>query len=905
MYSHRKTGLFVICLISFFNEKSVAGIDVPPGFEELVSGQTLWLDVTLYGESLGLYEAQVSLENIRFISADRLSESIAGKYSYTPEQLSALTAGLSHPLARNDKLSCSTGGASPGCGYIDTKGTDVIYDENNARVDLFLSSKFLPREKKENVYLHNTPGSRNGFIHQQNINFVADGNYQSLSVQGNGTLGLTDNGYASLDWTYTGQRYRTDSNTLLNVNNAFIRQDIRDTVYFQAGQMDARDIFSNAGEGLNLSQLPIGKVRGVRAGSTVNRVDPGKIVRGSPVDVFLSRDSRVDAYRDNRLLQSFYLSAGAHELDTRGFPPGSYGITLQIYENNQLVRTLSVPYTSAGLSPAQAFSWFLQAGSLADEGYSYEEPEDNRRVLLGGVSVPVTSDSALTAGATALNTVNYEEMAFDWRHGFDSGPLLDGVLASRASYLRGSEGSRGNTQQITYNDGFSLSFYRTAMSAPGCATQTEKRYSYNGCYKSDNITFSVPVLGWSAFLGYSSSQSEGHYVYRSQLPDDDREQHTGLPWEQVYTTRSSGRAWLAGLNSSFTFDDISLSLGVNAFMRRDSGYRNADKGGYVMMSVFHSGHPDSENSANNYSLRTTWSQSRQNGSELAWGGSYSRRASEGNELTVSLNGLNTRNVSALEVASYGGQYGRGTLTLSQTGGEQNTGHALSASGGYNSSFIVDRDGFAWGQWGDGTPASAVTVSVSSEEEDSGARVHVSMDSGGQADIAADRRVLFTVPGYQPSTVSFRESADVSAGTGGEISKGAGSVSLFMTPGKVFNRELSISTRYTWLGRMTDIRGGGLENVIPLNVMSWSPLGGGGFLLETTRPLTALYVMRGDEYLQCPVHVESVRDVVRRVGTLRCSGISLASLPLEERKQADLMNAGTDRHTRGMTAMNGG
>ncbi|WP_421081973.1 TcfC E-set like domain-containing protein, partial [Serratia fonticola] len=33
-------------------------------------------------------------------------------------------------------------------------------------------------------------------------------------------------------------------------------------------------------------------------------------------------------------------------MDTRTFPSGSYTVTLRIYEDNQLVRTETVPYTN-------------------------------------------------------------------------------------------------------------------------------------------------------------------------------------------------------------------------------------------------------------------------------------------------------------------------------------------------------------------------------------------------------------------------------------------------------------------------------------------------------------------------------------------------------------------------------
>ncbi|TBL65724.1 hypothetical protein [Hafnia alvei] len=44
----------------------MASITVPAGFEELVTGQKLFLDVSLLGQSVGIFEATVNFETIQF-----------------------------------------------------------------------------------------------------------------------------------------------------------------------------------------------------------------------------------------------------------------------------------------------------------------------------------------------------------------------------------------------------------------------------------------------------------------------------------------------------------------------------------------------------------------------------------------------------------------------------------------------------------------------------------------------------------------------------------------------------------------------------------------------------------------------------------------------------------------------
>ena len=52
--------------------------------------------------------------------------------------------------------------------------------------------KFLSKPTTVNQWFQPTQDTENALIHQQNINFVADRDYQSATVQGNGALALTE-----------------------------------------------------------------------------------------------------------------------------------------------------------------------------------------------------------------------------------------------------------------------------------------------------------------------------------------------------------------------------------------------------------------------------------------------------------------------------------------------------------------------------------------------------------------------------------------------------------------------------------------------------------------------------------------------------------------------------------------
>ncbi|MFV8904357.1 TcfC E-set like domain-containing protein [Serratia fonticola] len=869
-----------------------AVVRVPPGFEELAEGQMLMLDVFLYGQSLGVYQARVDLDNVSFSHPAELIAAVKAHYNRSPQLLKQMTSSLNSPLKRNGNLACGTNGNRPGCDFLETDKVAVIYDENNAKLMLFLAPEFMSSKTVEDRFYQATPESKNALVHQQNLNFVADRDYQSASLQGNGSLGVTQNSYVNADWNWQGQKYRTANVQKAELNNVYYRYDLWQRMYLQGGMMDSRDIFSNAGGSINLSQLPIGKIAGVRVGSTLAWINMDKVSRGTPVSVLLSRDARIDAYRGSQLLSSFYLKAGTHELDTHSFPAGSYVVTLRIYESNQLARSETVPYTGTGGGPLNTFQWFLQGGRLRDNGSVRWSTDDDGRVFMGGLRLPITGALSLTAGATLLSDARYWEGAADWSHGFDGG-LLDGTVTARASYLHGSDGSRGTNQQLNYNDGFSVSLFRSSMSAPDCNNQGERRYSYSGCYESTNIMLSVPYAQWNGSLGYADNSNEGRYVYRRELPDDDKNGRAGVPWEQVYQTRSRSRTWQVGVNRYFSVNAVNINAGINAFTRKDTGYNGRDKGLFVTLGLSRAtGGGQTRNSA---SAGVSWQSSRRGDDQLGYNAAYSRYADDSgeNELGASLNGLNTDSVNTSVYGRAGGQYGSGALTVSDSWDKSAGRHRPSSSGSYSSAVVIDGSGVLFGRWGDGTPSSAVTVDVQGDEQKVPG-VSVSLDSAGHSEVSGSGRALFTVPGYRQTTFGVTESGSSTSGISSEISKGAGVGTVFMTPGKVFNRHVEITTHYTWLGRMMDTQQRPIEGGIPLNVASWTPLGGGMFTLETTRVLKNLYVMKNGEFWQCGMKVRKMRDVVRDVGTTVCERMDAARLPVAEQRQAELMAAGMKR-----------
>ncbi|VEB99024.1 fimbrial outer membrane usher protein TcfC [Cedecea lapagei] len=897
MVLHRNTLLFAALLPASI-QLACAAITVPAGFEDLAKTQRLWTEVSLYGESLGLFETDVNLETVSFVTPENVVAAIRRQFNDDPALIVTVSAALAVPLARNGNLACSSNNSAPGCDYIDTQRAAIIYDENTARISLFLDKKFLPKPATENQWYQPALGTENALIHQQNINFVADRDYQSATVQGNGALAITENGYLNLDWTWLGQRSKHQQQQAITANNAWFRQDLWRQYYVQLGEMDTRDLFSNAGGNINLSQLPLGKIRGLRTGSTRAWINPVQESRATPVTVLLSHDARIDARRGNQLLASFYLNAGAQNLDTRSFPDGSYTVTLSVYENNRLTRTEQVPFTRTGITPFDRVEWFLQAGETDNN----DSGEQRKAVAQVGMRLPVTQTLALTSGATIKKNQRFLENALDWSRGFNTGPI-DGVLSTRFSYLYGSEGQRGNIQQISYNDGFSTSFYRNALSADNCNTRNAGFDAVNGCYHSLSVMFSVPIGSWYASLGYSDNRNEGRYVSRRELPDHDERYSAGLPWESVYMTRSRTRAWQGGLSNAFGARGMNINNSINLFMRQDDSREGKDKGGYLSVSISLAHHRQG-NASSYTSLGASWQRQQREKNQLSYNVAHNWYADARgeNEYGLSASGINSDSLNTSIYTRQGGRYGNGSLTVSDTWDRQVRQHTLSSSGNYSSTAALSRSGLWLGRWSDGRPASAVAVQVATPENSQGGHVTVSLDNGGSADIPANSRALFAVPGYQQTTLTVNESLNISQGVSSEITQGSGSRTLFMVPGKMLHRDIQTTASYTWLGQLTDERHSPFIGGMPLNVNGWSDLGNGGFSAHSNALLHNLYLVRQQQFYRCELDVKSIRDVVHYVGSIPCRELTFSALPQSVQQHARLILAGRSEPA-GLTVMN--
>lgn len=880
----------VCCLaihFALFGSTAFAASEVPAGFEELVTGQKVWIDVSLLGQSAGLFEANVTLDSVQFVKPLDVLNALNLPLKKESQEYTQLADQISHPLTRNGNLACSSNNNAAGCGFLTTDKLAIIYDENDSKVSVFLDKKLLPEGDKHALYYTPTRETENAFIHQQILNVVAEKDYSNISLQGAGALGVLTNGYVGFDWSLNAYRSDYTTEQAVNVDDFYYRQSLGQRHYVQVGRMDSRDLSSNLGGNINFTMLPLGAIDGVRAGSSLSYLNREEASKGSPVVILLSRKSRVDAYRGNQLLGTFYLNSGSNTLDTGNFPAGSYSVTLKVYEDNNLARTEVQPYTRTGGIGDGHMQWFIQGGKVANQvsgsGNTHDDTQ-NETAFQAGARLPVGSSTTLTAGVAKIADQHFMEGGVEWTHGFDN-RFLDGVLDAQTNLLTGSDGTKGDSEQLSYNDGFSLSVYRNAAYGNECATDTDRQdYADIGCYKTLNATIAVPVKAWSVSLGYTFNTN-------TSLTNDNYDASRSFEDNMANATQadSSSRTVQLTLNRSFLWKGMSVSTRFGAYNRTSDDEANEDKGLYLGFTLTRSTPANNTGRASHTSVSTDYQGSKSGDDQFNYSASQDWNWGDANQrqFGVTVGGNNSTNMNADVHGHMNGQYGDASATLSDSYDRTQQTHQTALSGSYSSSMALSRSGFYWGPAGTGSPGAAVAVRVNGDEdanEDNDALVNVAVDGGGSAQMGQGSKALFPVNGFEADKISVNENSDARQTSMADITRGAGNQSVFLLPGKMKVREVKMESHYTYIGTLLTATGQPLSEGKLLNAHSFIAEEDGGFTAELTQQPKNLYLENSSAIYQCPVKVESKRDVVRFVGETHCTPITPAQLPEELRHQ---------------------
>ena len=858
----------------------------PPGFEDLASGYSDYTALVFLGKSLPAQQVRVTDKTVQFIDPRALLPYLNIKSALEPEVLAA----LSQPLVRHDELVCGARYAPAECGHLDPSTVGIIFDDANGRTELFINAKYLnaPAEKAPpSRYFQENADVIPGLIHSQQINALQSDGVTSLAISGVGALGVGRQSYFGLRWYIDQDTQNGATYSERQLQDLYYRYDFDNHHYAQAGRMDAPDLYSSVGGSFTFNTLPIRDINGVRVGTGLAYVNQSLDFTASPLTVFLQQTSRVDAYRGNQLLGSFNLNAGSHNLDTSRFPDGSYPVTLKIYEGTQLVSTQVQFYTrTSGAGRSGNIDWFVQGGKLlGKDAVTGWNDLGSSNTLQSGLRVPLWGDMAMTLGLSGDQFARYGEVQLS---GARAVGHSDAIVSTTLSYFRGNNQVHADWEQLTWNDGFSLSVYHNRLSTPQCANVTTPLAYFGGCSNNWNLGLSRSFGNWLLSASYNYNSVNSAVSLAPQLPVNFNPLQ---PTPISAYSQQSGSSYNVNASRSFVLGKQMLSLQLGLF--RNGANQSVVGGGTgVFISLTFTPRAHVYSSQHTASTQAGFTAQRTSGDVTRdYSFDHSDVWTDGSqrELDLHLDAQDATQQNSLVTGRYFGQWGR----LDIAGGASHLRGSPAESifnGSYDSSFAVTSAGLAYGpDTGNfSQPGAGILVKVGSAGDESALQVDTS--SVGSLAISSGHTTLIPVDGYSVGSVHVHELQEASAGvlsiTGGTDQSG------FLIPGHFYLDQVRASAQYTFMGRV-------LADRRPIkDAMIVAQPGGiavgavsneqGDFLVQLPSKKTSvkLFAVTGEQVYACMIkHIESGSGVIY-VGDLSCKPAARDVLGAEILKKAD-------------------
>lgn len=836
-----------VALVLLLAAMAAQASPVPAGFEDLVSGQRERIDVRAFGRSAGLWPAWVSLDHIQL--EDPASVLAALGLSLSARQ--ALLPALSAPLPRDSHLACVHAQPQPGCGWRapseDPHHVHAIFDEGDSALLLFPALRWLPRERAADDGLHAlSEQAENALLHQHGLTLSGEGREHALNAHGSAALGVARSGHFAGSWNYARQAWPGQPDRdRFQLDDLYYRHDLARRHYLQLGRMDRRNLASPQGGQFGLGLLPLERFEGVRVGTTQAYIDLDAGPGDMPLTVLLPRPARVDAFDGDRLLQTFYLPAGVSDLDTRRFPVGSYEVTLRIHEDGRLVRSETQPFVRGQDWGQPGLQWFVQGGRQHAPASPFAPS-----TFQAGLRLPLARQLGISLGVARIDARRHAELRSGWRHRVGTHDLQ-----AEAGLIAGSDGSRGDQQQLSLRNRASWNLYRQRMRGARCSAPAAFDRDRLGCADALTASLSMPVGGGSLYLG--------HTRRRSALPAP-----AALPSAPVQTARS--------LQASYSHTrqwrgmSISGRLGV---WRQAGAY--PDQGAQLGLTVTRLQHTASGNLLRRLGIESRQPRHADPAHRLRLAQSW-RQEQDGSAREAGVE-LSLEDTGAADVLLAL----RSHTPLGDTGAvlsHQRRPHATAYSLSHGSALALSPRGLFWGSAHGADAGVAVSVARAGLPALDGAAAEVQAGSQRRQVLRFGQRRLLPLAGYQCHRVDVHDAAAHQRDADVRVAQPGTARQPFLLPGRVIALPVGVEASYAYIGSARDANGSALAGARILNA-ALPPLGhDGGFIAEFAQRQQVLYLLLQGEVLHCPLQVRDQRSVVLLVGQVACAPLARDALP---------------------------
>lgn len=851
---------------------------VPPGFEDLVHGRIEHLEVRLFEHSAGLSPVRVTLDTVQLEDARGVLQAL----DLPAEAQAALLPALSAPLPRNSHLACRHGSKGRGCGYLDPPddpaAVRVIHDEGEGALRLFLARQWLPRRSHGERLHAVSPEARNALLHQQTISVSGGRGYQALTAQGSGALGLSSTSHMAAEWHFNQQRHGPHAAyRRFELDSAYVRHDLDRAHYLQAGRMDRRNLSSPLGGTFGFSLLPLERFDGIRAGSSLAYLNAETAVVSTALTVLLARDSRVDAFDGERLLQTFYLPAGIQELDTRSFPPGNYTVTLRIHEDGIQVRTEEAPFQKGGDPTEGQTQWFVQGGRPTARG---DGGAAHPAVAMAGIRFPLGRHVAVGAGLADVSGARHVELRVDLR-----GNVALQELRAGFSVLHGSDGSRGMQHRVSYRRGASWNLYEQRLRAANCSVPYVSAAG-RGCTDSLSASMALPLGPGSLYIAHTRRQTWRAGVTDGPLAAGIDPALPPPPYP-VPLTRPllRERAWQASYSHTRRWGMFTLAARIGIWQQRSDALARVgdDRGLQLGLSLARLQRRGSAVLQRRHQLDVRQSQDER--PQVGHGVGQTLRRDQDDrfsELSADLRGDNAGRRSASVGAQLQHRLGQGGVVVGH--------HAQGGSGGmtysatHSTAFAVGAQGLYWGPGHGAEAGLAVAVDAAEDLDLSGVAAELQVGGYRRQRLRLGERRLLPLMAYQAHHAELQDASAPDSPVAVRVGSATGARPVFLSPGRVIALPVPVEVTYTYIGSAQDIAGVPLQDARILNAPVPATDASGGFVADFSRLESVLYLLHENRLLHCPLQVRERRQVLRLVGAVRCGDLPVAQLPAHVRQQ---------------------
>lgn len=838
---------------------------LPAGFEDLAEGHAERVEVRAFGRSAGLWSVRVTLDHVQLEQPMKVLAALGLDAEAQATLLPAVTA----PLPRDSHLACVHAQLQPGCGWRaapeDPSVMTAIFDEAESVLLLFPSPQWLPADAARARFHQVSEQARNALLHQQTMQLSGSDRELAFNLHGRAALGLGRVGHMGGSWNHA--RWRAPAmpaQTRTEVDELYYRHDLGMRHYLQVGRIDRRNLSSPLGGQFALSLLPLERIQGLRAGTTLAYVDTDALDEALPVSVLLGRDARVDVFDGERLLQTFYLPAGASELDTRLFPAGNYLLTLRIHEDGRFVRSESVPFQRSIGSGYPGLQWFVQGGRRDVPGLSGRTANP---VLQSGARWPVGAAS-VSLGLSHSEGIGTHELRAGLRR-----MLGPADVQADVGVVTTTDGGRGHQLQLSVRHFAAWNFYRQHLRGGACRHHTDGNAGRESCTDALSASVSLPLLGGNLHLAQTRRRSTLAYA---GLGPAERDRAPAL-WSSPGITRS--------LQSSYTrtwgWRGLSVGTRLSLWQQRNDGAWPQARDRGLQLALTMSRLTRAEGVAR---LQRAGVELRQRGDQrldpqFRFGQSWRQEQDDsGRALATELAVQREGHADALLNGELRRPWGQGgaTLALARTPDVLR----MSWSAHHSAALALSAQGIYWGT-ADGADAGVVVAVDADADSDAallGPAAEVQAGISRRHTLRFGERRLLPISGYQRHHVRVQDVSSDASAASLRASITATELKPFLPPGRLMLVPVTVEATYAYLGTARDEMGNALPGASILNAAVPGLGNDGGFLAEFDQRQTWLYLLQGERLLRCPLQAGERRVGLLRVGTVTCTGLTYAQLP---------------------------